>query len=87
MENLKVVFDIMSDGKTPPFHYTKESGNFIIDLRMMVERKAGLVKDGHKTPQPEWSNFSGVVSHESIRIDLTYAALNDQPVFGSDIQN
>ena len=45
------------------------------------------MKDGHKTPQPDWSTYAGVVSRESIRIPLTYAALNGLPVCGCDIQN
>ena len=44
-------------------------------------------QDFHKTPQPEWSTFAGVVSREIIRISLTYDALNDPPVFGAEIKN
>ena len=54
---------------------------------MTLERKACQVKDGHWTPQPEWSTYAGVVSHESVQIALTYAALNGLPVCGADIQN
>ena len=45
------------------------------------------MKDGHKTPQPDWSTYAGVVSHESVCITLTYAAFNGLPVCGCDIQN
>ena len=54
---------------------------------MILERKDRWVKDGHKTPEPEWSTFAGVVSRESVRIALTYSALNDLPVCACDIQN
>ena len=54
---------------------------------MTLERKARWVKDGHKTPEPEWSTFARVVSRESVRIVLTYAALNDLSVCACDIQN
>ena len=54
---------------------------------MTLERKCWWVKDGHKTPEPSWSTYAGVVSRESVRIPLTYAALNDLSVFGADIQN
>ena len=54
---------------------------------MTLERKARWVKYGHKTPEPSWSTYDGVVSRESIIIYLTYAALNNLPVFGADIQN
>jgi hypothetical protein len=32
--------------------------------------------DGHKLPTPEGSTYAGVDSRESVRIALTYAALN-----------
>ena len=40
----------------------------------------------HKTPTPELSAFAGVVSHESVRIALTYAALNRIDVAAADIK-
>ena len=80
MENLKVEFDIMYDGKSPPVHYTKASGHFIFGVRMKLERKSRWVKYFHKTSQPEWSAFAGLFSHEIIRISQTYAAMNDLPV-------
>ena len=87
MENLKVAFDILPNGKDPPPTYRKASGHIIFDVRMTLERKARWVKDGHRTPEPDWCTFAGVVSRESIRIALTYASLNGLPVFGADIQN
>ena len=43
--------------------------------------------DGHKTPPPEGSTYAGVMSWESMRIALTYAALNSVDVFAADIRN
>ena len=43
--------------------------------------------DGHKTADPEVSTYAGVVSRESVRIALTYAALNDVDVTAADIGN
>ncbi len=45
------------------------------------------MKDGHKTPEPETSNYAGVVSRESVRIVFTYAALMELPVMAADIRN
>ena len=87
MENLKVAFDILDEGSKPPPGYKAASGHLVFDVRMTLERKARWVKDGHKTPEPEWSTFAGVVSRESVRIALTYSALNDLPVCAADIQN
>ena len=87
MGNVQIAFDIYPDYKELPPGYRKASGHIIFDVRMTLERKARWVKDGHKTPQPDWSTYAGVVSRETIRISLTYAALNRLPVCGADIQN
>ena len=87
MNNLKVAFDILPQGKRAPVGYTKSSGHIIFDVRMTLERKARWVKDGHRTPEPQNSTFAGVVSRESVRIALTYAALNGLSVCACDIQN
>ena len=54
---------------------------------MDFTRKARWVLNGHKTPDLIGSTYAGVVSRESARIALTYAALNDLDVFTADIQN
>ena len=54
---------------------------------MTGKRKARLVKDGHRTPDPETSSYAGIVSYESVQIALTYAALHNIPVCAADICN
>ena len=54
---------------------------------MTLQRKSRWVKDGHKTPILEWSEFAGVVSRESVHIAFTYAAPNCFPVCAASIQN
>ena len=49
--------------------------------------KAQWVIDGHRQGQPEGSTYAGVVSRESVRIALTYAALNKLDVIAGDICN
>ena len=87
MENLKVAFDILPDGKSPPPGYIKSSGHLVFEVRMTLERKVRWVKDGHRTRDPENCTYAGVVSRESVRIALTSAALNGLPVCACDIQN
>ena len=87
MGNLIVAFDILEDDEKLPQGFAKASGHLVFDIRMTLERKARWVKDGHRTPDPIWSTYAGVVSRESVRIALTYAALNDLDVCGADIQN
>ena len=73
---MKVAFDILENGKSPPPGYTKASGHIIFDVRMTLERKAHWVKDRHRTPEPQNSTFAEVVSCKSVQTALTYAALN-----------
>ena len=54
---------------------------------MDFTRKARWVKDGHRTPDPKRSNYAGVVARDSIRIALTYAALNELEVTAADVRN
>ena len=49
--------------------------------------EARLCKDGHLTEDPDGSRYAGVVSRESVRIALMYAALNNLPVMAADIRN
>ena len=87
MGNLNIAFQyIEHDEKAPPGWF-KASGHIIFDVKMDFMRKSWWVKDGHKTPDSTTSSFAGVVSRESIRIGLTYAALLGLLVIGGDIQN
>ena len=45
------------------------------------------MKYGHRTPEAENWTYDGVFSRESIRIALTYDALNGLDVYTCDIQN
>ena len=59
----------------------------IYDIKMDFTRKARLVAEGCRTPDTVNSTYAGVVSRESVRIALTYAALNDLDVYAADVQN
>ena len=87
MHNVGVAFEILEDGATAPKGWHKVTGHLIWDVKMDFTRKARWVLDGHKTPDPEGSTYAGVVSRESVRIALTYAALNGLDVFAADIKN
>ena len=70
-----------------PIGWSKSSGHLLFDVKMDFTCKARWVKDGHKTPTPENSTYTGVVSCESVRIALTYAALNGIDVVVVNIKN
>ena len=87
MYNVSVAFKILENDEHLPVGYTESSGHLIFDVKMNFERKSRWVKDGHKSPDPETSSYAGVVSRESIRIMLTYAALMEVDVVAADIRN
>ena len=87
MFNLQVEFVILDTDWNPPTGWWNASGRIIVDVMMELEWKSQWVKDGHITPEHENSTYSGVVTQESVRIVLTYAALNVLEICASDIQN
>ena len=87
MKDVGMVFKILDDGEHVPVGYTEASGHLVWDIKMDFARKARWVLDGHKTESPNISTYAGVVSRESVRIALTYAALNDVDIYAADIRN
>ena len=87
MDTILVAFKFKPKGCSAPPGYTRSSGHIIWDVKMDFTRKARWVKNGHLTRDPETSNFAGVVSRESIRILLTYAALNGLNAWAADIKS
>ena len=87
MGNVGIAFEIQPQGARPPPGWTRASGHIIWDVKMDFTRKARWVKDGHRTPDATTSSYAGVVSRESIRIALTYAALHRIDVKAADIRN
>ena len=87
MYNVRVAFEILDEGTHAPHGWKRVTGHLVWDVKMDFTRKARWVLDGHKTPDPIGSTCAGVVSRESVRISLTYAALNDLDIFAADIRN
>ena len=86
MRTILPAFDLSDNDVIPP-DYKQTSGHLVFDVKMDFTRKARWVKNGHLTADPESSNFAGVVSRESVRIALTYAALNNLDVCAGDIKS
>ena len=87
MHNVGIAFSVLDAGQEAPVGWSKESGHIIYDVKMDFTRKARWVLEGHKTANPIGSTYAGVVSRESVRIALTYAALNELDVTAADIRN
>jgi hypothetical protein len=87
MLNVGIAFEVLEDNRATPVGWSKVTGHMIFDVKMDFTRKARWVLDGHRTPDVEGSTYAGVVSRESVRIALTYAALNGLQVCTADIRN
>jgi len=85
MYNVGVAFEILDEGQKAPKGWNPVTGHLVWDVKMDLTRKARWVLDGHKTHDPIGSTYAGVVSRESVRIALTYAALNGLDVCAADI--
>ena len=87
MKGISPAFDVLDEGVNPPPQYKYVGFHLVFDIKMDFTRKARLVADGCKTPDPVTSTYAGVVSRESVRIAFTYAALNNLDVWAGDVQN
>ena len=81
-------FKLIDEGEKPPPTYKEIICHIIFDINMEdFRRKARYVAGGHETVAPPTLAYASFVSLESVRIDLTLAALNDLEVKTSGIQN
>ena len=60
MYNVSIAFQILDDGEYPPPGWKHSSGHIIFDVKMDFTRKVRWVKDGHRTPDPDWSRMQGL---------------------------
>ncbi|GFH49007.1 hypothetical protein CTEN210_05483 [Chaetoceros tenuissimus] len=96
MENVRVAFEVLA-GVTPEEIRTgKERPGYkgipchmIFDIKMngKFTHKARLVAGGHVTDPPSAITYSSVVSHDSVRIALTIASLNDLDLFACGVES
>ena len=77
---MSVAFQILDSGESAPPGWSPA-----FDVKMDFSRKARWVKDGHKTPDPDWSTYAGFVSRDSVRVALTYAALNGLKITAANV--
>ena len=87
MTNVGIAFEILDEDKSAPVGWSKESGHLVLDVKMDFTRKARWVLDGHQSTDTIGSIYAGVISRDSVRIALTYAALNGIDVLAVYIQN
>ena len=85
--NVSIAFELLEKGAKAQPGWKPSSGHITFDVKIDFTRKAGWVKDGHKTPDQSTSNYSVVVLRDSVWITLTYDFFNDVDVTAADIQN
>jgi hypothetical protein len=86
MVNIGIAFEVLEDKASAPKGWNKVTGHIIWDVKMDFTRKARWVLDGDNQADPEGCRYAGVVSRESVRIALTYAALNVLEVCAADMR-
>ena len=87
MKGISPACDVLDEGVSPPSQYKYVGFHLVFDIKTDFTRKARLVAEGYKTPDPVTSTYASVVSRESVRIAFTYAAPNDLDVWVRDVQN
>jgi hypothetical protein len=88
MKDVCVAFKCLNPGKRAPLDYKWIKCHMIFDIKIEdFRRKACMVAGRHMTGAPMIMTYASVVSHETIRIALTIAALNDLEVKVADILN
>ena len=63
--------------------WKKSSRHLISDVNLDFSRKACWVKDGHRSPDPKESNYTGVISRDSVIIALNYDASLNRQIYGT----
>jgi hypothetical protein len=88
MANVRIAFKILAADESVPIGYQKIPCHMVFKVKMEdFTHKARLVAGGHKTDAPSTITYASVVSHETVRIALLMAALNDLEVKVGDVLN
>ena len=87
MDNVGVAFIILPSGEKAPPVCNKSSSYLVLDVKMDFTGNTRWVNYGHRTPDPTTSSYTSMLSHESIIIAMTYAALMVLDAMSADIIN
>ncbi len=88
MREVRISFNILSDGGSAPIGYQKIPCHMVFDVKMEdFRQKSRLVAGGHLTKAPATITYASVVSRETMHLALTFASLNDLKVKVGDVLN
>ena len=83
----KAIFDNHKKIVNAPPDYKKIRVHLVFAVKHDGRHKARLVADGHLTPEPVESIYSGVVSLKSLRLVIFLADLNNLTLWAADVGN
>ncbi|KAL7580569.1 hypothetical protein ACA910_003691 [Epithemia clementina (nom. ined.)] len=83
----KAIYGANKKIENAPKDHHKIRVHLVFAVKHDGRHKARLVADGHLTPEPVESIYSGVVSLRSLRITIFLGKLNDLELWGADIGN
>ena len=83
----KVKYDKQKKVMNAPPGYQKIRVHLIFAVKYDGRHKARLVADGHLTPEPVESIYSGVVSLRNLKLVIFLGKLNNLELLGADIGN
>ena len=82
-----VAFRILEPDEAIPPGYQQIDCHLIFTVKMEnFKRKARYVAGGHKTEAPAAMTYASVISHETVRVALTIAALNALEVKAANVE-
>ena len=88
MENVKITFQIIPDGKKPTNGFQYTNCHTVFEIKMQdFQRKSCLMAGGHITNTLDTKTQFSVVTRETGCIALTMVALHDQEVKATDVLN
>ena len=83
----KAIYDKQKKVINAPQGYQKIRVHLVFAVKYDGRHKARLVADGHLTPEPVESIYSGVVSLRNLKLVVFLGKLNDLELWGADIGN
>ena len=83
----KAQYDKQKKVNNAPPGYQKIRVHLIFAVKYDGRHKARLVADGHLTPEPVESIYSGVVSLRNLKLVIVLGKLNNHELWGADIGN
>ena len=87
MKISRVTFNFLNRDNHAPVGYNDIACHLILDVKMVLTRKARYVTGGHLTNPPSSMTYASVVSHDSVRLAFLIAALNYLDILVGYIQN